>query len=49
MYELAEELTDRFEKMHEGYEWDGDYFDTIEEFMDDMNGLNIEQFKKMIA
>lgn len=35
LYELAEELTDEFEKMHEGYEWDGDFFDTIEEFLVD--------------
>lgn len=36
LYELAEELTDKFEKLHEGWVWDGDYYDTLEEF------LNIE-------
>lgn len=33
MYELAEELTDEFEKMNEGREWDGEFFDEIEEFI----------------
>ena len=32
LYELAKELTDQFEKMHKGYQWDGEFFDTIEEF-----------------
>ena len=33
MYELAEELTDKFQKLHENSEWDGDFFDAIEEFL----------------
>lgn len=33
MYELAEELTDKFEKQYKGKEWDGEYFDVIEEFI----------------
>ena len=34
LYELAEELTDKFELMHKDYQWDGEFFffDTIEEF-----------------
>jgi len=33
LYELAEELTDKFEKLHEGREWDGEFFDEIEDFL----------------
>lgn len=33
LYEIAEELTDKFEKQHKGREWDGDFFDEIESFM----------------
>lgn len=33
LYELAEELTDEFEKLHEGKNWDGEFFDAIEEFL----------------
>ena len=33
LYELAEELTDEFEKLHVGKEWDGEFFDTIESFL----------------
>lgn len=32
-YELAEELTDEFEKVNEGREWDGEFFDEIEDFL----------------
>lgn len=32
-YELAEELTDEFEKLNEGREWDGEFFDEIEDFL----------------
>jgi hypothetical protein len=32
LYELAEEWTEEFEKLNEGREWDGDFFDEIEEF-----------------
>lgn len=35
LYELAEELTDEFEALHEGREWDGDFFDTIESFLEE--------------
>ena len=38
LYELAEELADRFEQMHAKTEWDGEFFDTIEEFLN--NELN---------
>lgn len=33
LYELAEELTDEFEKRHEGHEWDGDWIDAIDDFI----------------
>lgn len=33
MYELAEILTDEFETLYQGREWNGDYFDTIDEFI----------------
>jgi hypothetical protein len=31
-YELAEEITDAFELKNKGREWDGEFFDEIEEF-----------------
>lgn len=34
-YELAEDLTDKFEALHEGREWDGEFFDTVEEFIEE--------------
>lgn len=33
IYELGEELTDKFENLHKGREWDGDFFDEITEFL----------------
>lgn len=33
LYELAEELTIKFEEKYKGREWDGEYFDTIESFL----------------
>lgn len=35
LYELAEKLTDEFEKINEGKEWDGDFFDEIDAFMEE--------------
>jgi hypothetical protein len=35
LYEFAEELTDEFELMNEGREWDGEFFDEIEKFLND--------------
>jgi hypothetical protein len=32
-YELAEELTNKFENLHKGRKWDGDFFDEIEYFL----------------
>ena len=34
-YELAKELTYEFEKKFEGKEWDGEFFDEIEKFIQD--------------
>lgn len=33
LYELAEDLTDKFEKLNAGREWDGEFFDEIEDFL----------------
>ena len=33
MYELAEELTDKFETLNQNREWDGEFFDEIEAFL----------------
>lgn len=38
MYEFAEDLTDEFENLNENREWDGEFFDEIESFMN--NKLN---------
>lgn len=32
LYSLAKQLTDKFEKLHEGREWDGEFFEEIEYF-----------------
>ncbi len=34
LYELAEELTDKFEKENELTQWDGEFFETIEQFVE---------------
>ncbi len=34
LYELAEELTDEFEASHKGREWDGEYYDEVEKFIE---------------
>ena len=33
MYELARELTDEFETLNKGREWDGEFFEEIEFFL----------------
>lgn len=33
LYELAQELTDEFEMLFEGKEWDGEFFDEMEKFL----------------
>ena len=33
LYELAEDLTDEFEELNNGREWDGEFFDEIELFL----------------
>lgn len=32
-WELAKDITDKFEKLYEGREWDGDWLDTLEDFI----------------
>lgn len=34
MYELSESLTDEFETMNEGREWDGEFFDELWAFIE---------------
>lgn len=34
LYELAYEWTDEFEKLHAGREWDGEWLETVWEFVD---------------
>lgn len=33
VWELAEKLTDKFEKLNEDREWNGEYFDELEDFL----------------
>jgi hypothetical protein len=35
LYELANDLTDEFELLNKGREWDGEFFDEIERFLDE--------------
>jgi hypothetical protein len=35
LYELAEELTDEFELLNKGHEWDGEFFEEIERFLNE--------------
>lgn len=35
LYELAKELTNEFETLYKDREWDGDFFDTIESFINE--------------
>lgn len=34
LYELAEEITDEFEKTYNGKKWDGEYFEEIWKFLE---------------
>jgi len=33
LYELANELTDKFELKYQGGEWNGEFFDVLQEFL----------------
>jgi hypothetical protein len=35
LYELAKELTNEFEKLHEGRVWDGEFIDEMEKFINE--------------
>lgn len=37
IYELAEQWTDEFEKINEDREWDGEFYDEIEDFFHNKN------------
>ena len=34
LYELASDLTDEFELKHKGRQWDGEFFDELDEFLE---------------
>jgi hypothetical protein len=46
MYELAEELTDEFENLFQGREWDGDFFEALDDFLTAKLYM-LSQIKKM--
>lgn len=33
IYELSKELTNEFELLYKDYQWDGDFYDSVEEFV----------------
>lgn len=33
LYELAEDLTDEYEQLNKGREWDGEFFEELESFL----------------
>lgn len=35
LYELAEELTNEFQELHKDRVWDGEFFDVLEEFLNE--------------
>jgi hypothetical protein len=35
LYELAKELTDEFQEKFKDHQWDGDFFDELEDFLDE--------------
>jgi hypothetical protein len=37
LYELAQELTDEFQEKFKDHQWDGDFFDEIESFLNEKN------------
>lgn len=39
LYELAFQYTDEFEEKNIGREWDGDFFDAIDDFIEEKFGL----------
>ena len=40
LYELAKEWTDEFQSIHENTEFDGDWLDTIDEYLANKNKTN---------
>ena len=40
IYELSERWTDEFENKYKGKEWNGEFFDTIDEFLTNKNNNN---------
>lgn len=39
LYELAMQWTDEFEEQNKGRDWDGDFFDRLEDFLSDKNKI----------
>jgi len=39
LYEIAEDLTDEFEQKNKDRDWDGEFFESIEEFLIERNTL----------
>lgn len=37
LYQLATEMTDKFEQLYKGRTWDGDFYDTLEAFCESQN------------
>lgn len=44
LYDLALNLTNEFEKLHKGKQWDGEYFDEIENFLELKENEHNNQF-----
>lgn len=42
MYQLAERMTDKFEKLHQGREWDGEFIEEVARFCEKFNPENYE-------
>lgn len=42
IYELSKELTDEFELENKGREWDGDYYDAIELFIENKYNVSLK-------
>ncbi|MFW6272925.1 MAG: hypothetical protein ACOC2U_04005 [bacterium] len=43
MYDLAKDITDRFEEKYKDFEWDGNFFDEIEKFCAEELDVNLEK------
>lgn len=46
LWELGEDLTNEFEKKYEGKDWDGEFYDTIEEFLNEKENATASQVSR---